>query len=267
MTGQLAGRRALVTGASSGIGAAVTRALLGAGAQVYAVARRRDLLEQVVGAEALASGRASVHALDLTDPSGVDNLMERFAPGTGDILVAAAGTNVRERSTAVLNDEGWDEVLQLNLNSIARLVRRMVPGLRDGGGDIVLVSSISGAYPDHAGPAYAASKAGLIAFGRGVARDLHAEGVRVTNVLPGIVDTPLLDRRPEPPPPEVRRWCLAPEDIAAAVLAAVSLPPRACVAEMVVLATRLQSIGGSQHATPPLPDVGAADPARLWGRL
>lgn len=252
MSTPLAGRRALVAGASSGIGAAIAQALAAAGAEVHGVARREKELLAVLGPDAAASGRS--HAGDLTDTADLDRVVAEFAARPGDIIVAAAGTNVTDRHSETLTDEGWETVLTLNLAAIGRLVRRVAPALKGTGGDIVLIASVSGAYPDHAGPAYAASKAGLVAFGRGVARDLHGDGVRVTNVLPGICDTPLLDKRPSPPPQEVRRWCMQPTDVAAAVVAAVSLPPRACVAEMTVLATRLQTIGGSQHATPPLPE-------------
>lgn len=118
---------------------------------------------------------------------------------------------------------------------------------------MVLIASVSAQWPDHAGPAYAASKAALVAFGRGISRDEHAHGVRVTSILPGLVDTPLIDKRPSPPPPELRKWCLKPEDVASAVLAAVSLPPRAHIPEMTVVATRLQSMGGTQAGSPELP--------------
>ena len=264
MSAPLAGRRALVVGASSGIGAAIARTLGGAGAEVHGVARREPELKEALGADALDAGRAVAHVADLTVTEDLNRIIAAFDPRPGDILVAAAGTNVRDRHSETLTDEGWDAVLSLNLAAIGRLVRRVAPAMKGAGGDIVLIASVSGAYPDHAGPAYAASKAGLIAFGRGVAQDLHGDGVRVTNVLPGICDTPLLDKRPSPPPPEVRRWCLQPSDVAAAVLAAVSLPPRACIAEMTVLASRLQTIGGSQDATPPLPDQARSeDPERF----
>lgn len=263
----LAGRRALVAGASTGIGAAIGRHLLEAGAEVHGLARRGELVEQSLGAEAVSAGRAHAHSVDLTDREALDSLLDRLLVQPFDILVVAAGTNVRERASDVLTRDGWEEVRSLNLDAAAQLVLRMAPPMRGRGGDVVLIASVSGAFPDHAGPAYAASKAGLVAFGRGVARDFHGDGVRVTSILPGIVDTPLLDKRPVAPPPAVRRWCMAPDDVASAVLCAVSLPPRAYISEMTILATRLQTIGGTQDATPVLPDGLEDVPADRLGEL
>jgi NAD(P)-dependent dehydrogenase (short-subunit alcohol dehydrogenase family) len=258
MSTDLSGRTALVTGASSGIGAAIARSLLDRGARVHAVARRDALLVEVLGAEAIADGRAIAHQADLSDLSQVDALCDELTQDPADIVVCSAGTNITDRRFHQLTPESWQAVRTLNLDSVMQLLLRSVPAMRGRGGDVVLISSVSAQWPDHAGAAYAASKAGLLALGRGISRDEHVHGVRVTSVLPGLVDTPLLDRRPSPPSAELRRWALAPEDVAAAVLAAVSLPPRAHIPEMTVVATRLQSMGGTQEGSPSLPD-GLAD--------
>jgi len=262
----LEGRVALVTGASSGIGAAIARAFVDAGARVHATARRGELITAALGEEHVAARRAVVHPPDLTDTAALEALAGKLAVTDPiDILVCAAGTNVTERRFHELTSESWEEVRSLNLDSIFHLMRLTMPQLRTHGGDVILVASVSAAWPDHSGPAYQASKAAVVALGRGVSRDEHTNGVRVTSILPGIVDTPLLDRRPSPPPPEVRDWCLKPEDVAAAALAAVSLPPRAHIAEMTIVATRLQSIGNTQAATPQLPATLARPNARPRG--
>ncbi|WP_104081446.1 SDR family oxidoreductase [Cryobacterium sp. Y11] len=253
MQDTLHGRTALVTGASSGIGAGIVRSLLAAGARVHGVARRGDLVAEILGAEAIEAGRAVAHGADLTDPVQVDGLCDALETDQPDIIVCAAGTNITDRQFGQLTQESWETVRTLNLDSIVHLLRRTIPSMRGRGGDVVLIASVSAQWPDHAGPAYAASKAALVALGRGISRDEHAAGVRVTSVLPGLVDTPLVDRRPSPPPPELRRWCLKPEDVAAAVLTAVSLPPRAHIPEMTIVATRLQSMGGTQTGSPDLP--------------
>ena len=253
MSGPLSGRSALVTGASSGIGAAIARNLLEQGARVHAVARRGGMITEVLGEEAIAAERAFAHQADLSDPEAVAALCDELEADPVDIVVCAAGTNITDRRFHQLSEESWRTVRALNLDSNVQLLLRLVPPMRGRGGDVVLVSSVSAQWPDHAGAAYAASKAGLLALGRGISRDEHQNGVRVTSILPGLVNTPLVDRRPSPPPAEMRRWCLAPEDVAAAVLAAVSLPPRAHIPEMTVVATRLQSMGGTQDGTPELP--------------
>ncbi|MDV3125623.1 hypothetical protein M1247_11920 [Mycobacterium sp. 21AC1] len=101
----------------------------------------------------------------------------------------------------------------------------------------VVISSVAAAWPDHSGAGYGATKSRLLGLVRGA----------------GIVDTPILDNRPIPPSPEVREWCLKPEDIAATCLLAVTLPPRANLAESTLVATRLQSLGKTQQANPELP--------------
>ncbi|WP_019482265.1 SDR family oxidoreductase [Arthrobacter sp. TB 23] len=254
MQEHLHGRIALVTGASTGIGAEIARALLDAGAEVHGVARRKELVADVLGAEVVAAGRGMAYGVDLSDPAQLDKLCDSLDGIRPDIVVCAAGRNMTGRRFDQLTQESWEAVRNLNLDSIVHLLRRTIPAMRGRGGDVILIASVSAQWPDHAGPAYAATKAALVALGRGISRDEHAHGVRVTSVLPGLVDTPLIDRRPVPPPPELRRWCLKPEDVAAAVLAAVSLPPRAHIPEMTIVATRLQSMGGTQESSPELPE-------------
>ncbi len=240
----LSGRVAIVVGASSGIGAATARAFAGAGAEVHAAARRRpDLGEAVTG-----------HALDITDRGAVDQLArELTARGQVHAVVVAAGTNVPERRLGQLSPQTWDHMLDVNLTGAYNVVHAFLPALRDARGDVVLIGSISGSWPDPSGAAYQAAKAGLLAFARAAGFEEHRRGVRFTTVLPGVVDTPIVDRRPEPPSAEVRAHMLQPEDVAAACLFAVSLPPRAHVPELTVLPTRLQAVGKTNVANPQPP--------------
>jgi serine 3-dehydrogenase len=251
----LEGRVALVTGASSGIGAAIARAFLGAGARVHGLSRRQEMLEQV-DSVALAEGRFIPHAIDVTDLDALTLLAADLGANDPiDILACAAGTNIRQRLFSELTEESFDEVWQTNLSGVFSLMRLTMPQIRDKAGDIVIVSSIAATWPDHSGAAYGASKSGLLGLARGASRDEHANGVRVCTILPGIVNTPILDRRPSPPPAEVRAWAIQPEDVAEAALLAVSLPPRANIAEISIVATRLQSLGDTQKATPELPST------------
>lgn len=240
----LSGSLAVVVGASSGIGAATARAFAGAGAEVHAAARRRpDIGEGVTS-----------HELDITDRRAVDELA-RGLSARGDVhaVVVAAGTNVPERRLEELEPETWDHMLAVNLTGAYNVVHAFLPALREARGDAVLVGSVSGSWPDPSGPAYQAAKAGLLALARAAGFEEHARGVRFTTVLPGVVDTPILERRPEPPSPEVRAQMLQPEDVAAACLFAVSLPARAHVPELTVLPTRLQAVGKTNIANPELP--------------
>jgi NADP-dependent 3-hydroxy acid dehydrogenase YdfG len=243
--GSLNGRVAVVVGASSGIGAATARMLAEAGAEVHAAARREPSLgDGIVG-----------RSLDITDRPAVDAFARDISEaGPVHIVVVAAGTNLPDRSLDRLTPEGFDTLLAVNLTGAFNVVHAFLPALRETRGDVVLIGSISGSWPDVSGSGYQAAKAGLLAFARGAAFEEHTRGVRFTTVLPGVVDTPILDSRPEPPSAALRAHMLAPEDVAAACLFAVTLPPRASVPEITILPTALQAVGKTNVANPPLPE-------------
>jgi NADP-dependent 3-hydroxy acid dehydrogenase YdfG len=241
----LSGRVAVVVGASSGIGAATARMLAQAGAEVHAAARR-DV--------ELGSG-IRTHALDVTDRAAVDRFAAAVTSG-GDvhIVVVAAGANVPDRSLDRLTPAGWDQLIAVNLTGAYNVVRAFLSSLRQTRGDVVMIGSVSGSWPDPSGAAYQASKAGMLALARAAGFEQHTAGVRFTSVLPGVVDTEMMDRRPQPPPAEVRANMLQAEDVAAACVFAVSLPPRAHVAELTILPTALQAVGKTNVASPEVPD-------------
>jgi NAD(P)-dependent dehydrogenase (short-subunit alcohol dehydrogenase family) len=223
----LDGRVALVAGASSGIGLATARALADAGATVHAAARREvpDLRS---------------HRLDITDRAAVAALAQELPEL--DILVIAAGTNIPDRALDRLTPEGWDELVAVNLTGAFNLLHAFRRALRAARGHVVTVGSVSGSWPDVSGAAYQAAKAGVLALMRAAAFE-ERDGVRHTAILPGVVDTPILERRPSPPDAGTRALMLQPEDVAAACVFAVSLPARAYVPELTILPTALQALG------------------------
>ena len=240
---QLKGRVVLVTGAASGIGLATVQALVEAGSRVHAVTRGR-LATESAGQELLATGLAAFHELDVTAPNAVEATIDgigRQAPL--DALVCCAGTNIPDRRLEQLTDTSWHHLLETNLTGVFSCIRAALPQLRQTRGSVVVVSSVSALWPDVSGPAYQAAKAGVLALVRAAAVEEHARGVRFTSVLPGMVATRQLDKRPQPPPPEVLEKCLRAEDVAATVLFALSLPERACIAEVTVLPNALQALG------------------------
>ncbi len=236
--GALDGRTALVAGASSGIGLATALALAEAGARVHAAARRAELIEEATGERDVVA-----HRLDVTDRAAVERVVERVAAeGPLHALVAAAGTNIRRRRLADLEPDAFDDLVAVNLTGAFNLVRACLQPLRATRGDVVLIGSVSGSWPDRSGPAYQATKAALLGFARGSAFD-EQDGVRFTTIMPGVVDTAILDQRPEPPTAEQRARMLQPEDVAAACVFAIALPPRANVPELTILPTALQALG------------------------
>ncbi len=241
---RLRGRVVLVTGAASGIGLATAAELVDAGARVHAVARRAQLAAERLGADRLATGLLAVHPLDVTDTAAVEALVGRIGEqGPLDALVCCAGTNIPDRRLEQLTDESWRALLETNLTGVFSCLRASMPQLRRTRGHVVVVSSVSALWPDVSGPAYQASKAGALALVRASAVEEHEHGVRFTSVLPGMVATELLDKRPAPPTADVLAKCLQPEDVAATIVFALSLPERACVAELTVVPNALQALG------------------------
>jgi NAD(P)-dependent dehydrogenase (short-subunit alcohol dehydrogenase family) len=222
---------ALVTGASSGIGRATARRLAALGAQVHGAARRREAIPAEVEA----------HALDVTDRASVDALAARLP--RLDLLVVAAGTNVTRRTLGELDEAAWEQLVGVNLTGAFRCLSATLPALRAARGLAVIVASVSGLWPDVSGPGYQAAKAGAIALARGAALEEREHGVRVSTVLPGLVDTPLLDIRRTPPDPETRAQALRPEDVADACAYLACLPERVVVPELTILPAALHTLG------------------------
>ena len=246
--GTLSGTSAVVIGASSGIGLATANLFADSGATVHAAARRKGAIEE--GAE----GRAiTAHELDISDETAVRRTIEGIGESDGvDVLVVAAGMNFPERRLEQLTGESWDAMISVNLSGAFYAVRAALPYLRASQGLAVLVSSVSGSWPDASGPAYQASKAGMTELAHAAGFEEHQNGVRFTAILPGIVDTPILDNRPEPPPKEVREASLQAEDVAQACLFLATLPPRAYVPELTMVPTMIQALGKTSTATPPM---------------
>ncbi len=230
--GALAGRTAAVTGGSSGIGRATAVRLHELGADVTALARRADPIPGV-----------RTRSLDVTDAAAARAAFAEL--DRLDVLVAAAGTNVPRRRLDELTPEAWEAVVATNLGGVFHAVAAALPALRAAGGLAIVIGSVSGAWPDRSGAAYQAAKAGALAFARAAALEEHERGtgVRFSVVAPGMVETPLLDRRPEPPPAEQRARMLRPEHVAELCAFLAALPAGVLVPELTVLPTALQAPG------------------------
>jgi NAD(P)-dependent dehydrogenase (short-subunit alcohol dehydrogenase family) len=246
--GTLSGKTTVVIGASSGIGLATANLFADSGATVHAAARRKGAIEEGVEGRAITA-----HELDISDEAAVRSTIEGIGEPDGiDVLVVAAGMNFPERRLEQLTGESWDAMISVNLSGAFYAVRAALPYLRASQGLAVLVSSVSGSWPDASGPAYQASKAGMTELAHAAGFEEHQNGVRFTAILPGIVDTPILDNRPEPPPKEVREASLQAEDVAQACLFLATLAPRAYVPELTMVPTMIQALGKTSTATPPM---------------
>jgi len=237
---RLAGKTALITGGATGIGRAVAQALAGEGCRVAIAGRRAEKLQEAVAAYKGDPGWLW-HQVDVADRASVAKLFAWADKALGriDILVNNAGINTPKRTMADIPDETWDEVMKINATGPYNCIRAVLPQMRARrDGLIVNMDSISGlrAAP-LGGVAYSASKFALTALGTAVALEEGKNGIRVTSICPGEVDTPLLDGRPTPVSAEHRARILFPEDIAAAVLMVACLPARAHVPELVIKPT------------------------------
>jgi NAD(P)-dependent dehydrogenase (short-subunit alcohol dehydrogenase family) len=184
----LKGRRAVVTGGTQGVGAAVVTRLKDAGAVVTAVARHRPhhgyAADEFVAAD-ISTARGTAHAADYVLARGGANILVHVAGGSG----SPAG------GFAALSDEYWMNELQLNLLGAVRLDRALVPAMiTSGGGAIVHIVSIQGHMPLYDGTlGYAAAKAALRTYSKGLANELAPQGIRVNTVSPGFIQTSAAD--------------------------------------------------------------------------
>jgi len=181
------------------------------------------------------------HPVDVADRESVNRLFQwaEKALGPIDILVNSAGMNVRDRTLAQMKPEEWDRVLAVNATGAFNCMYAVLPQMRARqSGIIINISSIAGkrAAP-LGGVAYNASKFAMSALGMSAWLEEAKNNIRVTNIYPGEVNTPILDHRPVPVSEEHKTSILQPEDVASMVLAVIKLPPRAHVPELIIKPT------------------------------
>ncbi len=227
-----------MTGAGSGIGRATACLLAEAGARVAVTGRRREPLEETAS---LIGDGAIVVTADLTDAPQVDAARDAVLQAFGglDVVVSNAGLNLPERRWAALEVATVDAIVDANLKAPFYVARTVLPALRAAdGGIIVHVASWAGRFIGSvAGPAYIAAKHGLVAMSHSLNLEECENGVRSVVIEPGEVDTPILDRRPVQLSVEVRAQMLQPEDVAHAIVFAVSQPPHVLLNEILISPT------------------------------
>lgn len=239
MAMRFSGKTALVTGGATGIGYGIACALAAEGCRTAIASRREEALRAAV--EGCKTGKLLSHPVDVADPESVKSLFAWANPQLGriDILVNAAGVNIKKRTMTEMDPKQWDYVMNINAAGVYHCMYAVLPQMRERkDGVIINISSISGKRASPlGGVAYNASKFAVEGLTTAVANEERVNNIRITTILPGEVDTPILEHRPEPVSAERRAAMLLPEDIAALVLTIASLPPRAHVPELIIKPT------------------------------
>jgi NADP-dependent 3-hydroxy acid dehydrogenase YdfG len=239
------GRVVVIVGASSGIGRALALRCARQGDALVLAARRSDLLRHLDGEIAQARppgpGKTVTVTADVRDKEAAVGIVEAALAHFGrlDVVVYAAGWNVRRRSIYEATAQSWQSIVETNLSGAFSVTSAAVPAMKARGGGLLVYLSSSGAKrPDQSGAAYQASKAGLAALAHATMEECRADNIRTTVIYPGLTDTPFLEHRPAPPDEETRRRALHPDDVASACTFVMGLPARAHVPELLIYPSR-----------------------------
>ncbi len=245
----LGGKVAWITGGGSGIGLAGGIELARAGAHVVISGRNRETL-LAAEKQVRSAGSCEAIALDVSSKEDVAKVAAKI--GRVDILVNSAGINSPKRNFHNVSLQSWDEIVAINLSGMFYCVHAVLQGMRSRkDGLIINVSSWAGRYPSTlTGPGYNATKHAVIALTESINMEEGKHGIRATSVLPGEVATPILEKRPVPPTPEVRAKMLQAEDLGRTILFIAALPPRACVNEIIITPTMNRFYFGGFEAPP-----------------
>lgn len=235
--GEFTGKVAVITGSTRGIGRAAAEALVRGGGSVVVSSRRPEAVEETVQALSEAgTGRAVGHPCDVRDPEACTTLMdlavERF--GGLDILVNNAGLG-RFAKIQEMDRETWDIQIRTNLDGVFHCSRAAIPHLKErGGGWIFNIGSLAGRNAFSGGVAYNASKWGLLGMSEAMMLDLRHEGIRVSCIMPGSVNTHFFEGGPDPEDD----WKLQSQDIARVMTDLLAFPDRALPSKVEIRPSR-----------------------------
>ncbi len=236
----------VITGASSGFGAAAARAFAREGAHVWLGARREDRLAEVCKAVAdEGPGRSAWHGLDVASTSSVQAFADwlRASAGSVDVLVNNAGGALGLEPVSEGRDQDWEAMMQSNVLGVLRMTRALLPLMpRDAGAMLLNIGSIAARTPYENGAAYCAAKAGELALTRALRLELNGTGIRVATLDPGMAETEFSVVRFKGDAERAARVYegvipLRAEDVAEAMVWMASRPPHVCIDEMVIKPT------------------------------
>lgn len=228
--------RALITGASSGIGRATALAFAKAGIEVALVSRSQTKLESVAAQITQQGGKASIYPLDLAQVGRVKTDITAIVDELGsiDLLINNAGMGYTN-SLLDTSLQDWQQVMDLNLTSVFQCIQAVLPGMRDRGqGTILNIASIAAtqAFPDWG--AYSVSKAALLMLSKILALETRPYGIRVATICPGAVNTPIWDTETMQADFD-RSKMLTPDVVAETILHMALLPPSAVIQDLTLM--------------------------------
>ncbi|MES2750359.1 MAG: SDR family oxidoreductase [Pseudomonadota bacterium] len=238
-------RVAWITGGGSGIGLAGAQALAAEGWTVVISGRRKDVLDEAAAGIATsaekAGGKIETMPLDVGNVDDVNKVAQAILGKHGriDLLVNSAGLNVPKRSWDDVTTEGWDKVVDINLNGLMYCMRAVLPAMRaQKDGCIINVASWAGRHVSKmTGPAYTATKHAVLALTHSFNMDEYKNGVRACCLSPGEVATPIMKLRPVPPSPEDMARMLQAEDLGRTIAFVANMPAHVCVNEILISPT------------------------------
>jgi NADP-dependent 3-hydroxy acid dehydrogenase YdfG len=234
-------RVAWITGGGSGIGLAGAQELAKAGWTVVISGRRQEVIDEAAAAIVKAGGAAEAMPLDVASAEDAEKVAKAIVAKHGriDLLVNSAGLNVPKRSWEDVTVEGWNKVVDVNLNGLMYCIRAVLPTMRaQQDGCIINVASWAGRHVSKlTGPAYTATKHAVLALTHSFNMDEFRNGLRACCLSPGEVATPIMKLRPVPPSAEDMAKMLQPEDLGRTIAFVASMPPHACVNEILISPT------------------------------
>ena len=239
--GVMDGKVSIITGAGTGIGKVAAVMFAEAGSDLILAGRRQAPLDEVAELAREHGVDVEVRPTDLEDGDAAADLgkwsLERF--GKVDILVNNAGHSSRVRSLRYVGPDEWDSVFKVNVEGVYRLTQSVLANMIDRGtGTVITVSSMAALNPGLLGGApYSAAKAASLNMIRGMNTELAKFGVRACAIMPGEVDTPILENRPRPPDADDRSTMMQAEDIAQAIFLCAAMPQRTIVEQVVMMPT------------------------------
>jgi NADP-dependent 3-hydroxy acid dehydrogenase YdfG len=238
--GKLDNKVAVITGGGSGVGKAAAALFLNEGAKVVIAGRDAAKLD-AVAKELNAGGKLKTVPTDVTKADHCKALIDAATAAFGrvEILVNNAGTNIKGRTLRELTPESWDMMIRTNLDGAFYCTNAVLPQMFERkDGMIVNVVSVAGKRANPlGGAAYVAAKFGMGGLGLVLSNEEKDSGVRVSNIYPGEIDTPILSARPKPVTEEQRALILKPEDVAEAILFVATVPARVSIPELVIKPT------------------------------